>query len=142
MRRFRSNPLIAWLCLICFGLTNTLLAGGVSVCRDAHGGVRIEWGCSRNTSGECVTSCGGGAGNTSPDDRGAPHPCDDTPLDGVTQLVKAQPREVNAVLMPALVALPSLWIDTREQTSRLWPRTEPERPPEALKRIRAIVLLV
>lgn len=142
MRRSRSNPLVAWLCLISFGLTNTLLAGGLAICRDAHGGLRIEWGCSRNVSGECVSSCGGGVGSDSPDDRGAPHPCDDTPLEGVPQLVKAQPREVNAVLTAALVAVPSLWVDTGEQTCRLWSRTGPDRPPDVLKRIRVIVLLV
>ncbi len=142
MRRIRPNPLIAWLCLISFGLTNTLLAGGLAVCRDAHGGSRIEWGCSRNTSGECVSSCGGGVSSDSPDDRGDPHPCTDTPFEGVPKVVKAQPREANAVLAPTLVAVPSLWVDMREQTRRLCSRVEPERPPEALERIRAIVLLV
>lgn len=142
MRRIRSNPLIAWLCLFSFGLTNTLLASGLAICRDAHGGLRIEWGCSRNTSGECITSCGGGVGSDSPDDRGAPHPCDDKPLEGAPEVVKAQPREVNAVSTTALAAVPSLWVDTREQISRLWSRVEPERPPDVLRRIRAIVLIV
>lgn len=142
MRRIRFNPLIAWLCLISFGLTNTLLAGGLAICRDAHGGSRIEWGCSRNTSGECVSSCGGGVGCDLPDDRGAPHPCVDTPLVGVPQVLKAQPREVNAVSTAALMAEPSLCFDTRERISRLWSRTEPDRPPDVLKRIRAIVLVV
>jgi hypothetical protein len=45
----RSQSLLAAVCLIWFGLTNTLLAGGIVVCRDGHGGTRIEWGCSRNT---------------------------------------------------------------------------------------------
>jgi len=54
----RSQSLLAAVCLIWFGLTNTLFAGGIVVCRDGHGGTRIEWGCSRNTDGECATTCG------------------------------------------------------------------------------------
>ena len=140
MQRSRPNPFIAWFCLIWFGLTNTLLAGGMVVCNDGHGGSRIEWGCDRNTSGECLTSCGSETG----DDPGDPHPCQDTPIDTGEQVTKAPPRPTSdlVISVPMMVAVSVLWLDVPAPARVGWVASEPERPPDALKHIRTVVLLV
>lgn len=144
MLRGRVHPVMALLCLICFGLTNTLLAGGMVVCRDAHGGLRIEWGCGRNSSGECVTSCEGVDGESS-DDLGDPHPCQDIPVESGRQIVKAPPRGHDSVLILAPVPVAVLAPGDegpRPIKARFGARCEYERPPDALRHVRTVVLLV
>jgi hypothetical protein len=143
MPRSRSNPALAWLCLIWFGLSNTLLASGLVACRDGHGGVRFEWGCSRNASGECVESCGAGVGESG-DDTGQPHPCDDTPIKGDHQVTKAPPRATNDVPVPVpmLLAVIAMRIDMPTPAQVVWDRARPQRPPDTLERLRSVILLV
>jgi len=139
MRRSRSHPAIAWLCLIWFGLTNTLFSGGMVVCQDGHGGSRVEWGCDRNSSGGCLTTCGIETG----DDPCDPHPCQDTPIDAGEQVTKAPPRLTSdlAILVPVMAVL-ALWLDPPTPANVGWIGFEPERPPDALKHIRTVVLLM
>ena len=141
MQSRRFHPLIAWLCLIWFGLTNTVLAGGIVVCRDGHGGMSIEWGCDRNTQGECLTSCGGEADN---DDSTAPHPCEDTPVPSDLQITKAPPRAASELTVPVpfLVAVLIDWADVAEPIATTSESSQPERPPDVLKHLRTVVLLV
>jgi len=139
----RFNPGLAWLCLIWFALTNTLFAGGMVVCRDGHGGSRIEWGCTQNASGECATSCGSefdGSG----DDNGPAHPCDDTPIEGDHQISKAPPRTATDAPVPVLVRLAviAMHIDVPLPTLVAWDRARPQRPPDTLERLRSVILLV
>lgn len=141
MQSRRAHPLIAWLCLIWFGLTNTVLAGGMVVCRDGHGGMSIEWGCDRNTQGECLTSCGGEADN---DDSTAPHPCEDTPVPSDLQITKAPPRAASELTVPVpfLVAVLIAWADVAQPIATTSESSQPERPPDVLKHLRTVVLLV
>jgi hypothetical protein len=143
MSRRLSHPVFAWLCLIWFGLTNTAFAGGMMVCNDGHGGSRVEWsGCERNADGECVVSCG-----SDPDgDPGVPHPCEDTPIPGQEQIIKAPPRSAGetSVPVPVLMAVLVLggWADPPLAAQAAWTAFEPDRPPDILRHIRTVVLLV
>lgn len=143
MTRNRFNPAVAWLCLIWFGLTNTLFASGMVVCRDGHGGARVEWGCSRNESGECVTSCGLGVGE-SDDDGGQPHPCDDTPVKSDHEVTKAPSRTMIdvPVSVPVLLAVIAMHIEVPLPAQVVWDRARPQRPPDTLQRLRSVILLV
>jgi len=141
MRQRRFHPAITWLFLICFGASNTLLAGGMVLCQDGHGGSRIEWGCDRNATGECITSCGG----ESADEEGSvPHPCQDTPIQDNEQITKAPPRLAGEVTIhaPVMVAVLVFWAEMPEPTRIVWTTSEPDRPPDALRHIRTIVLIV
>lgn len=141
MQSRRFHPVIAWLCLIWFGLTNTVIAGGVVVCRDGHGGMSIEWGCDRNSQGECLTACGDEADN---DDSTAPHPCEDTPVPSNLQIIKAPLRAPSELTVPitVLVAAPIVWTDAPRPAAISWVRSRQERPPDVLKHVRTVVLLV
>jgi len=141
MQQRRPHPVLSWLCLIWFGLTNTVFAGGVTVCNDGHGGSWIEWGgCDRNADGECLVSCSG----ESDDDLGVPHPCEDTPIPGQEQITKPPPRSVSDTAIPiaVLVAALVLWADTPLATQVAWTTSKPERPPDVLRYVRTVVLLV
>jgi hypothetical protein len=142
MQSRRSYPLIAWLCLIWFGLTNTVLAGGMVVCRDGHGGMAIEWGCDRNAGGECLTACGDA---TEEDDLPVPHPCEDTPVPSDLQVTKAPPRATGelTVPIPVLVAVLVVWADISQPDAAMCGCSNKlERPPDVLKHIRTVVLVV
>jgi hypothetical protein len=141
MTRKRVNPALAWLCLIWFGLTNTLFASGMVVCHDGHGGSRIEWGCERNATGECFTRCGD---DGAVEDGSVPHPCEDTPLLSDHQVTKAPPRSAAEVgiPIPLMVAVLVFWAVEPPPTAVLLSGSEPQRPPDALKCIRTVVLLV
>ncbi|KAA0213825.1 MAG: hypothetical protein DYG94_11550 [Leptolyngbya sp. PLA3] len=142
MARKRFHPAVAWLCLIWFGLTNTLLASGMVVCRDGHGGSRIEWGCAQNASGECATSCGSDADEPG-GDTGPAHPCDDTPINGDHEVTMTPPRTTNdlPVPIPVMLAVITLHIDV-PSTQVLWDRARSQRPPDSLQRLRSVILLV
>lgn len=141
MRKGPSHPLIAWLFLIWFGLSNTVFAGGLVVCHDGHGGSRIEWACDRNATGECVTSCGDEGVE---EDGSVPHPCQDTPLPSDPQIAKAPPRSAPelSISIPVMLAVLVFWADAPEPTAVVLSGSEPQRPPDALKFIRTVVLLV
>ena len=141
MSRRRLHPVLVWLSLIWFGLTNAVFAGGMMVCSDGHGGSRVEWGgCERNVDGECVESCGG----ESTGEEGVPHPCRDTPIPCQEQVAKAPSQSVSdtSVPNPVFVAAMVLWADSPLARQATWTPSEPERPPGVLRHIRTVVLLV
>lgn len=143
MSRNRFNPVLAWLCLIWFGLCNTLFAGTMVVCRDGHGGSRIEWGCSRTSDGECMKSCGPDVGGC--DDNGdQPRPCDDTPTKGVGQFIKVPPRTTHDVPVsaPAILVMVAIHIDAPALTLVVRDRARLQRPPDTLLRLRSVIILV
>lgn len=143
MTRNSLNPALAWLCLIWFGLTNTLFASGMVVCRDGHGGSRIEWACSQNANGECITSCGSDAESPG-DDHGPAHPCDDTPVKGGHKVTKAPPRTTNdaPVLVLVILAVIPMHTDVPPPVRVTWDRDRPQRPPDTLQRLRSVILVV
>lgn len=141
MRQRRFHPVISWLFLIWFGLTSTVLASGLVVCQDGHGGSRIEWVCDRNPTGECVTSCGDDGAE---EDGSVPHPCQDTPLPSDPQVTKAPSRSAAevSILVPLMVAVLVSFAPEPVLTAVVLSGSEPQRPPDALKCIRTVVLLV
>lgn len=142
MQSRRFHPLIAWLCLIWFGLTNTVLAGGIVVCRDGHGGIAIEWGCDRSAQDECLNACGDAPEE---DHLPVPHPCEDTPLASDLQVTKAPARATGelTVQIPVLVAVLVVWADVPQPLATMWGCSNKlERPPDVLKHIRTVVLVV
>ena len=141
MRRSRFHPVIAWLFLIWFGVSNTAFASGLVVCHDGHGGSRIEWACDRNATGECVSICGDEGAE---EDGSVPHPCQDTPLPSDPQVTKAPPRAPTEVStpLPVMVAVLVFWADVPQPATVVLSGSEPQRPPDALKCIRTVVLLV
>ncbi len=143
MTRDRFYPALAWLCLIWFGLANTLLAGGMVVCRDGHGDSRVEWGCSRNDSGECAISCGSDFDEPGHDE-GPAHPCDDTPINGEYQVTNAPPRTMSDVPgpVPVHVAVIAMHMEVPLPAQVAWDRARPQRPPDTLQRLRSVILLV
>ncbi len=143
MPRVCSHPLTTWLCLIWFGLANTVLAGGMVVCRDGHGGISIEWGCERNDLGECTTA---NADEERPVDPVSPRPCEDTPVPSELQLSKAPSRATGELTdtNPALVATLVGWASVPQTFAATvgLGRFIPDRPPDVLKHIRSVVFLV
>ncbi|MBX3356969.1 MAG: hypothetical protein KF745_00935 [Phycisphaeraceae bacterium] len=140
--RSTSYILVTWLCLAWFGLAGTVLAGGVVVCRDGSGVLRLEWMCERNTHGGCLAACGDEADDDH--DSPTPVPCDDTPVRGEVQITKAPARaelELAAPLPVAVVVDP--WGE-RLSAFAVAVRviSEPERPPDPIRHIRTVVLLV
>jgi len=144
MSLYRFQPVLSWLCLICFGLNTTMLSGGLVLCRDGRGG-RIELGCQRNERGQCIDSCCSDNGDGQPLDDSAPvPPCQDTPLQGDTHTPKmtARPMVMPVLSLAYVIAmLPSMEVAVPAETWRRVP-TARDHPPDSLGRIRTIVLLV
>ena len=60
------------------------------------------------------------------------------------QVTKAPPRSADELGMPTLLVVAALvlWADVTSATRCEWSVSEPQRPPDALKCIRTVVLLV
>ncbi len=149
MRFRRFHHPVAWFCLIWFGLANTLMASGVVVCQDGHGDSRVEWGCSQNDRGECASRCGDASEpeQSGSCDQDESRPCRDVPveMDGQVQRhrtdaaakdVQVFPVAVPAVVLPWGVGEPpaGVWGTRRFITA--------EHPPDTLRCLRSVVLLV
>jgi hypothetical protein len=128
---------LAWLCLIWFSLTHTLFASGMVICHDGSGVSRVEWACERNGNGECLgTAC-------SPCSESDPaSPCQDTPVKGDAENVKAPPRSLESVIVALFTAAIALWTWTPQPQFATRVSIDAERPPGALSYIRSVVLLV
>lgn len=129
------HTLIAWLCLLCFGLSSSGLIGGLVVCRHADGGAELEWGlCDRDEAGWCLSGCPGAERDQ--------QPCEDTPIHDEGPIAKVAPREAGQVAVAAAVLLWQSWDDRpalRAGERVVEPR---ERPPDTLARLRTVVILV
>lgn len=143
----RPQPLLALLCLLGLGLTNALVAHGWVICRDGHGVTRVERSCQRNASGECVTACGPDAddpGEDHPEGEGPAHPCDDTPITDTHQVMRGTSRA--PAEMPILIPAPCRMMAAGADLPRVprgeWGRAGPMRPPDALYRLRSVILMV
>jgi len=140
MRRNRFNHALACFCLIWFGLTSTVFAGGLVLCQDGHGDMRFELGCDQNSVGECLTSCGGETG----DEPGRPHPCEDTLIEVDLSITTAPQRSTSdlAVGLPMAVAALAFRTDPPTLARAAWTCSGPGRPPSVLTHIRSVILLV
>lgn len=139
----RFQPLVAWLVLIWFGMSNSALMGGLVVCQDAHGGSRVEWRCERNSLGECLTGCADDSDGSDADTT-SPRSCQDTPVPSDQQVTKATTCAVGDLAVPSFVnpAFVELWDDVPGPMVVASATSDPERPPDELRHIRTVVLLV
>lgn len=137
-RVFRSIAL--WTCLIIFGLSHSVAAGALVVCRDAHGGARVETGCEKSSSGECVRA---------DESRAAPggctsHRCEDTPVQDQLPTIRAASRSQEQISLPILA--PITGASFRPEIARDppsgWTATLCGRPPDPLTRLRTVIILV
>lgn len=141
MLHSRFQPLIAWLCLACFGPGSLLLTGGVVLCRDGQGGSRIEWGCDRTSGGNCLQ----GAAESPDDDGDVPHGCQDTPVQPGAQSARTAPRstgELACIPVPTPAAPAQLEPCPPDHPRDRWTSLTSARPPDALVHLRTVVLLV
>lgn len=141
MQSGRIHRIVASLYLIWFGLSYTLAAGGMVICRDGHGESRIEWRCERAPDGECLTSCGDDSDH---EDSGTPHPCEDSQISEDQQVGRRPARFTSEVelSLPVFETPVASRADDVEPASRVWTSCEPQRPPDSLVHIRTIVLVV
>jgi hypothetical protein len=58
MRHPLVQSIIAWVSLVAVVFNATIAIGALVVCDDGTGLARIEWGCDRNTTGQCGSVCG------------------------------------------------------------------------------------
>lgn len=136
-----AHPVIVWLCLIWFGLANSVFAGSVVICNDGHGVSRIEWGCNRTDSGECASAC---AEEHAEEDPAAPHPCEDTPVASELPVTKS-PRRGSVetiVAVPVVMAEPVHWVVLPAPSRLIFVSSGPDRPPDRLKHIRTVVRVI
>ena|ERR1043165_4624731 len=142
MPLFFSKPLASWLCLFTFSV-NMLLQGGVVLCSDGHGGSRLEWGCSQTERGECATSCGPASGACQENEQ-RPHPCKDKPISVDRSLVQAASPQANLLTLPPPVFIGAVEIFLVNVALMVHsrPLRAVARPPDALGRLRSVILTV
>jgi hypothetical protein len=141
MHRRPLQTVLAWLCLSAFWLSHTVIAGNLVVCRDMHGGSRVEWGCGKSASGECRPPSAQGEHS---DERAEPGPCEDIPVQAELQIAKTLSRSTDQLIASALtlVAVRTPDLFPFRTAAHITPVVAPDRPPDALCRIRTVVLLV
>lgn len=110
------------------------------LCRDGHGGVRIEIGCGKNATGECFTSCG----EETDEHQDEQHPCDDTPIkfEGGVAKVSLRMTLDTSVTAQLPCALPTFFLEAPASSPVRWTWTTPDRPPDMLRHVRSVVILI
>ncbi len=135
---FRSIAL--WTCLIVFGLSHSVATGALVICRDAHGGARIETGCEKSSLGECVRA---DKSRAEPDGCSS-HRCEDTPVQDQMPTIRAASRSLEQFSLP--IAAPMAWASFLPEIARdhppRWLAPQSGRPPDPLARLRTVVILV
>ncbi|CAG0988152.1 hypothetical protein PHYC_02140 [Phycisphaerales bacterium] len=139
MHRKRPHPAIASLLLVWLCISTIVLPGGLVVCRGADGEARVEWGCVRTVQGECATACVAPDADDHSDETA---PCDDEPLVPEFSVTKASQRIMmdHAACVP--VAIPVADFTPQPPRMAASPRTGGPQPPETLKQVRSVILLV
>jgi len=145
-----TQRLITLLCLLAFGLGQTLFASGGVRCTDASGNTRIEYACLKSTSGACLTPCVEVAVHEADGDHAsdpiAPTPCEDEPLGSQVSAAKLIPSSVSLDPVFAAVVVAVLWDSWSfacDQSVRpVAPDRDRERPPDSLACLRTVILIV
>lgn len=139
MRRLPLQRLVSWLCLLAFA-GNVLLQVVIVECSDEHGS-RLEWTCSQNEQGQCVTVCGQGA----PEERDPPSsPCNDRPVLAVQTQLQAAPTRADLLPLspPLLVAVIEPFRIHLPTVCHSRPIPPVSHPPDTLGRLRSVILTV
>ncbi|MFN0133815.1 MAG: hypothetical protein ACKVW3_14950 [Phycisphaerales bacterium] len=151
MRNPTTQRLIAVLCLLAFGLGQMLCVSRAVRCRDASGGSRIELVCVKSSTGACLASCDDSNRTRHPESvshspDGPVQPCEDEPLVDQAAVAKALPKPIAdsplaaAIVMAVLVhVLEFAEPDIQRVFSTGSGR---DRPPDAIARLRTVILIV
>jgi hypothetical protein len=139
---------VMFVCLVAFGLGQTLLSSLVVRCTDSSGVSRVELGCAKSAQGACLVNCCQSLSQTdaAQDEPEPVTPCTDEPIGPQLSTLKLFTSEI--VLDPALlVAVLAIVCDEWTSASELhvaWPRglAERERPPDSLAHLCTVILLV
>jgi hypothetical protein len=142
--------LIAILCLVAFGLGQTVFASMGVRCTDASGNSRIEYACIKSSQGECLTQCTEpGVHATDEDHEGdpaTPTPCEDEPLGSQLSAAKVIPSSGALEPVFAAIAVAFLWDQwsfTVELPARcVRPALDRDRPPDSLTQLRSVIIIV
>lgn len=145
-----TNRLITLLCLVAFGLGQTLVTSMLVRCTDASGESRFELACLKSSRGECLTPCIEASEHEADEDHSSdpivPTPCEDEPVGSKFSAAKVIPSSVllDSVLTAVVVAvLWEVWSIDGDQPSRsAAPVPDGERPADSLARLRTIILVV
>lgn len=102
MSRSAFQRAVMLVCLMAFGLGQTVLAPFVVRCEDQSGRTRFEIACAKSFDGSCLSLCGfdaaGSSSSGSSDstcgvgDLHTPHSCTDKPVTEPTNSAKLRPR--------------------------------------------------
>lgn len=151
MKRSWLHSILAWTCLVSFGLNSTALAAGLVVCDDGHGNSRVEFGCRRTSDGACADACcdavvddAAGEGSSDPAHSNPPGPCRDVPIRGDIETPKVTapalhipvPAALPVCLPPIVLVVPPL----APVRSAALAGESP--PPDSRTHIRSIILVV
>lgn len=154
MTRTLPQRLIALVCLVAFGLGQTVFASMAVRCRDASGQTRIELGCAKTVSGACVSSCDGSALDNAVSsappvgdhELAAPTaPCQDEPLTQSLPVLKSTSTVSSVVFTDAFLVAVLTFVmdwDAGEPVQSLARATDRDRPPDEIARLRTVILIV
>lgn len=145
-----TQRLISLLCLLAFGLGQTLFASMGVRCADASGNTRIEYACFKSSSGACLTTCIDVTVHEADEDHSsdpiAPTPCEDEPLGSQVSAAKLIPSSVSLDPVFAAIVIAVLWDSWSfafDQPVRpVAPDRDRERPPDSLACLRTVILIV
>lgn len=150
MRQPSTHRLIAFLCLVAFGLGQTLFASMGVRCTDASGTSRIEYACVKASNGACLTpSSDLVAHETDGDHSSDPAgelPCEDEPLGSQISAAQVIPSGVSIDPVLAAVVVAVFWdgwpVEIDQPARSATPEPERDRPPDSLARLRTVILIV
>jgi len=150
MRGAIAQRLIALVCLVAFGLGQVFFSSLGVRCTDASGVTRIEYACIKTTQGACLTPCEAPEAHSAEDnhdsDPVAPTPCEDEPL-GV-QMSAVRQGQTSHASVPVFAMVMVAVLETPWSIDHIPPgcvrrsKTERERPPDSLARMRCVILTV
>ena len=149
MNRLLTQRLITILCLMAFGLGQTLFTSIGVRCTDSSGKVRIELMCLKTSRGTCLSACTESAKHQTDDphtDPAAQTPCEDEPLGSQVSPARVAPSSVPPEPVFVTVSLEVLW-DRSPVACNCALRSfrsdrVRDRPPDSLARLRSVIRVV
>lgn len=144
------------ICLVAFGLGQTVIGPFAVRCEDSSGNARIEIACAKTSDGSCLTLCGSGHGCSmdSAEDEPLgwmsgvhePHSCIDTPVDEPGNNAKLRPKSDRVDLSQIVALVATLFhpmvlavVPTTPANGACWTT---DQPPDTVARLRTVMLVV
>lgn len=153
MQLVGMRMLISWLCLLTLGLEVVVPVFGSVVCISDRG-VRLEWSCEKSAEGECLadtaehSESGGLHAEGQVDHHGQSAPCRDLPVrdeNEQARQVVVQSKQIGhwelAIGTDLMAVLPPLELVAPARSARA-AADAPARPPDVLRRLACIVMIV